>query len=140
MMSRTRSKVYVPDPTKWINFYRKKAESGKTFKQTGAGLLTIDDDNDLPIVEESGKNKLAISLVSPAQQVVERAKSELVRQNVDLRTIKNVTRRKRKHGVDTGNIVTIPNLQEDGDAGNKLKITERKKPKRTVSNVDTSGF
>ena len=133
----SRSKQYVPDTTKWINFYRKMAE-GET-KQTGEGMLTIDDD-DLPIEKESGKNKLTISVVSPAPQVVERAKSELARQNADLRSLQNVTRRKRKHGSDTENIITISNLQRGSGAENRPKSTNRKKAKRTVSKADTSGF
>ncbi|CAC5415705.1 unnamed protein product [Mytilus coruscus] len=123
------SKMYVPDPQKWVKYYESMAKGnhnpyidrkGRNVKQIGGSLTGSHGTFMVPIDETSNPsnkqptNSLAVQLVSPSQQVVDQAKSELqINKNVikrrrprrsaslpkRLRTVKTLKRSKRKNNV-----------------------------------------
>ena len=85
-----RSKLYVPNPQKWISFFEQKS------KQTGGGgrkgIFPVKD-----TAVTTRPNSLTVEVVSPAQQTVERAKSELEREDIKPSAVaKAVHNRKRR--------------------------------------------
>lgn len=71
------SKLYVPNPQKWINYFDKVSK----VKQTGSGkvLTILPLDKYLP--SESGDKQIQVKAVAPEEQTVQQAKKELEREN-----------------------------------------------------------
>lgn len=82
------SKLYVPDPQKWVKFYRHMAD-GKVRLQPASQLgngkvahsFIAPIDHYVKQFEDSASEQPPIKLVTPAEQVVEQAKSELKRKD-----------------------------------------------------------
>lgn len=62
------SNLYVPDPQKWITFFKNKNQIGK-----GVGI---------PHKLCLNESQVSVKAVSPAEQTVDQAKSELKRDNI----------------------------------------------------------
>ena len=92
------SKMYVPNVGKWIKYYQDIVDGKKssynherTVKQRGSGLSNNSSEFMIPIDsnETQGEKALParrmdVDLVSPVQQVVEQAKSELKRKRTPI--------------------------------------------------------
>lgn len=82
-------KLYVPDPTKWIDYYRNVSNGHMNpyivygnKNQTGGALMGSRTQFMIPIknkthVTDQQKDLPKLQLVSPAEQVVQQAKDEL---------------------------------------------------------------
>lgn len=72
------SKLYVPNPQKWLDLFDKVAK----VKQSGGGkrsqILPLDKYTTI----ESQNKQVPVKAVSPAEQTVQQAKSELERENI----------------------------------------------------------
>lgn len=88
------SKLYIPNPQKWVNFYRNLAE-GKvklhSYKQTGGGnvthsFITPIEKKSSDIMPDTNKQP-QVKLVTPSQQIVEQAKSELKREGEPIKDL-----------------------------------------------------
>ena len=69
------SKMYVPDPQKWVDYFKKVAEEKINFNQTGGGkILSIEDGE---TSEQNPKaNELVFDRVTPVQMTVNQAKAK----------------------------------------------------------------
>lgn len=78
------SNLYVPDPQKWITFFKNKNQIGK-----GVGIphkLCLND------------SQVSVKAVSPAEQTVDQAKSELKRDDIsNLENVSTVHKTFRRH-------------------------------------------
>ena len=122
------SKLYVPDPQKWVKFYKNLAEGKIQIKPTnqmrGGGRIShsfiAPIDKYLKECEEP-KASTPVKLVSTTEQMVDQAKSELEREGRDLKTIaqaiKPQTKSKRRSG-------------KSSSEGRKNKRTKLKKSPR----------
>jgi hypothetical protein len=77
------SKLYVPNPQKWVKYFAKVADGKVKLMQTGSGrhMLTMDID------ARGSKNQLPVKVVLPSEQTVAQAKSELRRDDINLETV-----------------------------------------------------
>ena len=90
------SKLYVPDPQKWVKFYRNMAD-GKfslySSNQVGGGqpsqFFITPIDSYVDKSESSEAKRAPIKLVSPSEQTVSQAKSELEREGQAIKATKN---------------------------------------------------
>lgn len=79
------SKLYVPNPQKWIDFL-KQISSKQKLTQYGAGKMLH-----ITTKETTTTTKpVEVKSVAPAQQTVEQAKSELQRENINPSSIEKV--------------------------------------------------
>lgn len=62
------SNLYIPDPQKWIHFFKSKTQEGRG----------------LPNTSNSSEPNVSVKAVSPAEQTVEQAKSEMKRENINI--------------------------------------------------------
>ena len=90
-MTMDRSKLYIPNPQKWMQFFTSK----KHLNQTGSLKLGI-----LPIQKYIPENKhsdVVIKTVSPVTQGVQQAVSDLKREHIKPSVIKKRHHSKRKN-------------------------------------------
>lgn len=92
------SKLYVPNPQKWVKFFKKMANERSSSNQIGGrNIIPVGDgNNDIKSIPP-----VTLKTVSPAQQVVEQAKSELERDEINTDGVRNLNsvmpiRRRRK--------------------------------------------
>lgn len=95
-------KLYVPNPQKWITFYKRLAD-GKikqySVNQIGAGenhqssILPVD--KFISQSEVKLPKQTALKLVSTTEQMVDQAKSELKREGEDLKMIPHILKSQR---------------------------------------------
>ncbi|MCG8113110.1 MAG: hypothetical protein N0E59_20355 [Candidatus Thiodiazotropha taylori] len=136
------SKLYVPDPQKWVRFYKHVAEGkiklNSTNQMRGGGRVShsfiAPIDKYLKQLEDSTSTLPPIKLVSSTEQIVDQAKSELKREGEDLKRvvqeIKSQTR--SKHQTDKSvkrDKLKSDNIKKSPHSG-KLK-KGRKKSKAT---------
>jgi hypothetical protein len=81
------SKLYVPDPQEWIEYFKKNAQSKTGFSQSGGGKI-IPIDVGKSREQKPNKNELVVEVVTQVQQTVDRATEELLRNNIDLHSLK----------------------------------------------------
>ena len=96
------SKDFVPNPDKWIRFFKKGAEKNFEPYTWGKGIIPIDGGK--PKAVSTGR--LKIEAVTPAQQTVEQAKSELLRKTT------TILRKQRGSGKRIFNSKTATNLKQ----------------------------
>jgi len=76
------SKLYVPNPEEWVNFFDRVAKGKVTLEQSGAGrrrwVIPLDK-----TPTESTRREVPIQIISPSEGVVRQAESELVRDNIN---------------------------------------------------------
>lgn len=120
-------KIYIPDPKKWMTFYTQIKEGnvnpyrdhaikgyqrGGTTSKTSPYMISIDkyakdlDDRD---------KKLTISMTSPAEQIVEQAKSEIEREKNIKKDQRGSKRRSQKS-----------NATKEGPTAKKSKVVKLK--------------
>ena len=88
-----RNKLYVPNPPAWVSFFKKMAD-GNFSRLGGQRILSLDDTETSK--QRPKESKIVLEMVSPAQQTVDQAKGELLRNKVDLRLLKTAARRRGK--------------------------------------------
>lgn len=98
------SKLYIPNPQKWVTFYKHVAE-GRTklspTNQTGGAKTSrsfiVPVDKFISQSEYSTSKNPTVKLVSTTEQMVDQAKSELERDGEDLKALSQAVRgHKRK--------------------------------------------
>ena len=77
------SKLYVPNPQKWVHFFDKVAK----VKQRGGGKVPQILPLDKYTAIESQNNQIPVKAVTPAEQTVQQAKSELERESIKPPTV-----------------------------------------------------
>ena len=128
------SKLYVPDPQKWVKFYKHLAD-GKinhySINQIGEGennqspILTVDKYIDQS--ENKSTKQPALKLVSTTEQIVDQAKSELKREGEDL---KMISRQLKSHNSKS---------KRKKRMGTKLKrLGKQKQAKRRIKTKKTT--
>ena len=129
------SKLYVPNPQTWVQFFDRVAKGKVKMGQIGAGnvsrILPVEYDT----CRQSEAEQLAVKVVSPAEQTVDQAKSELERENINLSKVRGMIQKaQRRRGRKTrekkkkkkiGKI--IKKKRQTG--GRKVKVQKRKKTK-----------
>lgn len=103
------TKIYVPDPQKWIKYYQHMADIRKPSRiyqwtginQSGGSISGIGNSYMIPVESSSTSNishkdNTNVKLISPAQSTVDQAASEIKR-TVTTSNHKGRQRRQRKH-------------------------------------------
>lgn len=89
------SKLYVPDASKWIEFYKNSYLQNKKRKnQFGGSIVGGAKTNIIPIEQkkkigepqQTEINDVPVKIISPAQAVVEQAETEIERQGLKRKT------------------------------------------------------
>ncbi|CAC5368823.1 unnamed protein product [Mytilus coruscus] len=108
------NKMYVPDIQKWINFYQNSTKEihnsypehkGGQTRQIGGSLTGGERSVVVPIEKRSNttneQGPVTLKLVSPSQQVVEQAKSELatVRKGIKRKTASKLISNSKKRRI-----------------------------------------
>ena len=124
------AKEYVPNPEKWIKFFKNEAERKLEPKSWGKTIISIEDHKP----KAMSTSLLKIEAVTPTQRTVEQAKSELLRKHTSiLRNSHSSKRRKMKSAV------TESPKQTSG--GSKIYNKPRQtRAKKVVPTWDSSGF
>ena len=135
------SNLYVPNVENWMKYY-KDAGNGKSaahvihknIKQRGGSITGHSAQFIMPIPSssespKSSKSELDVNLVSPVQQTVEQAKSEINR--LDKRKRNFSTSRKRK----TVKKVKKGNISKKGQLSSKRQRRHTSKKKQTVKRL-----
>lgn len=126
------SNLYIPNPQKWVHFFNKVVDGKVKMLQTGGGQTS----RILPLgtytPAETNKNQqIVVKTVSPAEQTVQQAKSELQRENIKLDRIVRMNQNKRRHRRrNNGKITKISRKSQIGGrktTGGRRKQTARKK-------------
>ena len=76
------SNLYVPNPQKWIHFFKTKKP------QIGKGFF-------IPSKTSNMSDSVAIKTVSPAEQIVDQAKSELKRDGINTSEMTSLVHKSR---------------------------------------------
>lgn len=109
------SKLYVPNPQKWVQFFDKVAKVAKV-KQSGGGKLSEILPLDKYMNIETQNKQLPVKTVSPAEQTVEQAKSELEREHIKPTTIKsmnhNLKKRRRRQKLPKKNRIKVKRIHK----------------------------
>ena len=131
MLTMKPSKLYVPNPQKWVHFFDKVADGQVKLLQSGGGQTPKIMPLGIHTSTETDKNKqLVVETVSPAEQSAQQAKSELERDNIKPRTIVKMNQnRRRQRRRSNGKIVKISRKQTGGrkKIGSRQKHSSRKK-------------
>ena len=124
--------MYIPSVNKWVQYYEDMAkgyqnpfthQKGGQVKQIGGSLSGSQGPYIIPIEETSKttdskqSNPIKVDLISPSQQIVEQAKSEL--QNKSL---------KRKN---TSNFTSVPKRRRTVKTSRRIQNKSRRKTKTT---------
>lgn len=131
------SKLYIPNPQKWVNFYRNLAE-GKvklhSYNQTGGGNVThsfIAPIERKPSDIMADKNEQPqVKLVTPSQQIVEQAKSELKRGGETIKGLYSMKKNQKSRSYRKGkSSIAKKKSQLKKNQKRKVKIKKRKSKK-----------
>jgi hypothetical protein len=76
------SKLYVPNPQEWVQFFHKLAQGNVKLGQIGGGNVAQIIPMDQHTSTQANTSGLSLKRVSPAEQTVDQAKSELERENI----------------------------------------------------------
>ena len=152
------SKLYIPDPQKWVNFFEKVAK----VKQSGGGYIPKILPLDKYGTVASKAENVPIKAVSPAEQTVQQAVSELKRDNIKPASTmstsqKSKARRRKRSGVakkpkklnrskkskkvkriNKGKIVKLSRKVQKG--GKKVKPNLSRKKKKSFLKKDIFSF
>lgn len=135
------SKLYVPDPQKWVRFYKHVAD-GKirlnSPNQIGGGntahSFIAPVDKFLKQYEDTLSKEPPVKLVSTTEQMVDQAKSELQREGEDLKRItqalKSQTKQKRQSGKVSKTKKNKGGKVEKSKNSNKPKSSKRNNSKQ----------
>jgi hypothetical protein len=140
-------KKYVPDPLTWQRYFKKEMadrykNSGQRGGGGGMGMVTMDQ-MDGYYTPPTRSDVLQLTLVSPAEQTVLQAKSQLVREAAAATStaITQPKRRRRRKRIEQADIVQIPKVQQ---SGGKKKVTRRRrqtvKKRKQLSASKRDGF
>lgn len=93
MATMNHSKLYVPNPQKWVHFFDKVAK----VKQRGGGKVPQILPLDKYTAIESQNNQVPVKVVTPAEQTVQQAKSELERESLKPSTVAEMNHKLKAH-------------------------------------------
>lgn len=124
------SKLYVPNPQKWVTFFDRVSKGQTSLNQSGGArrphVIAVDS-------SDGGKQTvthLPLKAVSPAEQTVQQAKSELERQNIKpsavVDMIQKPKRRRQRRVGKSGKIKKIGGRQKGGAKKVKRKAVKLK--------------
>lgn len=134
------SKLYVPNPQKWVDFFDKVAK----VKQSGGGKVPQILPLDKYTTIESQNKELSVKAVSPAEQTVQQARSELERENIKPSTVvemnhklkprrlKRMSKKKKTAKLRRGKNRKIVKISRKRQKGGK-KVKHRRKVKSKKS-------
>lgn len=110
------SKLYIPDPTFWVNFFKNKSRK-KIVNQTGGN-------NMISTKQTSDEHPMNVELVSPVEAAEQRTETAIKRLRKKSRPIqrrrKRINRKKQK-----------PSVRKRKNGGSKRrKVVKRKSKKR----------
>ena len=137
------SKLYVPNPQKWVSFFDRVSKGLTTLNQSGGArqsrVISVESPN-----SKQNANQLPLKAVSPAQQTVLQAKSELERENIKpsdaADMIQKPARRRRRRTAKSGKIKKIGRSQKGGaKRANRKTAHKRKSVNRRNKKVKRSG-
>ena len=139
------SKLYVPNPQKWVDFFDKVAQGKVKLDQHGGGNVSHIIPMDQYASSHSNTTQLPVKIVSPSEQVVDQAKSELERENIKPTQIKNMAHKsKSRRGKHTHNRKTRahkkPRNQKGGKIGKKTRGKKRGKIHKIKNKKDIFNF
>ena len=110
------SKLYVPNPQKWVTFFDKVADGKARFVQSG-GARNMEI---LPLDRYSKENvtPVTVKAVTPAEQTVQQAASELKREDINptelTKMVQKTKRRRKRRTSKKGRIVKIVKKRQVG--------------------------
>jgi hypothetical protein len=84
------SKLYVPNPQVWVPFFHKLAQGNVKLEQIGGGNVGQIILMDQYTSTQASTSGLSLRRVSPAEQTVDQAKSELERENIKPAKVKEL--------------------------------------------------
>ena len=128
------SKLYVPNPLKWVTFYKQVAD-GKIklniANQIGAGKSSqsfiVPVDRYINQSEDQTAKQPAVKLVSTTEQMVDQAKSELKREGEDLKDLSGTAKRHKRNSKRRKKTSRLKILKKKKLGKSSVKT---KKPKR----------
>lgn len=137
------SKLYVPNPQKWVKFYKHMAD-GKfrlhPTNQMGGGhaaqsfIAPIDKFVDQ--YDNSTPKQPSLKLVSTTEQMVDQAKSELKREGEDLKTLAQAIKGQKRKRLQSGK--TSKSKRATGNKGRKSTDKAKKPIKKVRKNASKS--
>jgi hypothetical protein len=99
------SKMYVRDPQIWVDYFKKEATAKTGLSQSGGGkIIPIDDGKSRE--QKPNRNELVFEIVTPVQRMVYQATDELLRNNIDLHSLKKEMLRHSKTGDSFVKVIT----------------------------------
>ena len=123
------SKLYIPNPQKWMRFFDKVAK----VKQSGGGYVPKILHLDKYVTADSNAENVPIKSVSPAEQTVQQAVSELKRDNIKpvstMTTSQTSKRHRRKRPAGT-------KKSKKQNRGKKSKKVKRKNKGKIVKRIN----
>jgi hypothetical protein len=139
-------KKYVPDPLAWQRFFKKEMTDryNNSGQWGGGGGMVTMDQLDGQYTPPTRSNLMQLTLVSPAEQTVLQAKSQLTREAAAATStaITQPKRRRRRKRIIQADIVQIPKVQQSG--GKKVtrrrRQTVKKRKQLSASNRDEFGL
>ena len=126
------SKLYVPNPEKWVNFFDRVAKGKTTLEQSGAGrrrwVIPVDK-----TPSESKGREVPIQVISPAEMSVQQAESELVRDHINLASV--VSQIQSSAGRRRKKVASKMNVKTKRGTGKKSTASSNKGGKRKRGSV-----
>lgn len=124
------SKLYIPNPQKWIDFFDRVSKGVTSLNQSGGSRQSR-----VISIGNSGGNQttahLSLKAVSPSEQTVQQAKSELERDHIKpsvvAEMIQKPRKRRQRRTARSGKIKKITKRQKGAGRkkNKKLKIKRR---------------
>jgi hypothetical protein len=146
-----RSKLYVPNPQKWMSFFERVASGKAKLSQSGRGrrqMLSVDAFTDVHDTHRG--RQLPVKVVEPAEQTVAQAKSELKRDDINpelvtaaLHTAKGRRKRQTSQKKQTTKRQKSGKIVRIKQTGGRKQLKQRNKKQKTyrdVSKADILGF
>ena len=118
------SKLYIPNPQKWVGFFDKVAK----VKQSGGGRVQKILPIDKYIAIESKVGNIPVKSVTPAEQTVQQAVSELKRENIKPESVMDLSQKSNTRRHKRTSVTKKSKQLKPGNKSKKLKsVTKRKK-------------
>jgi hypothetical protein len=142
-----RSKLYVPNPQKWMRFFERVASGKAKLIQSGRGrrMLSVDAYTD---VFEDNRQQQPVKVVTPAEQTVAQAKSELKRDDINpkvvsaaLHTVKGSRGRRtsKKTKQQTRKKERTSKGQRERRTSSKKQQTRKKERSQNIAKIKQTG-
>lgn len=139
------SKLYIPNPEKWVRFYKALAD-GKikhhTSNQAGGGnathkFITPIDQYVKHSQSEPQSRQPPVKVVSTSEQAVDQAKSELQRKGESIKELQKAARQHKRKGRRRGNV--IKKVRKGNIKKQKRVVKRKSKPLKRRKKNQTGG-